>query len=159
MWSYQAPVADLLHGVDAVPGAPAAWAEMPAFVGLNAGTAREVVEQAARFAGEVLVQMRAAQRPADAAPAAADPIAWHPAMRRILLTLQARTDACRRLAYRCALLLDEHEHPDAARRALAGGHVALLTQWPRPCAPTWATAAPTRRCPASSRRCATAASR
>ena len=67
-------MADLLHGMDAVLGAPASWAEMPAFVGLDAGTAREV-EQAARFAGEVLIQMRAAQRPADAAPAAADPIA------------------------------------------------------------------------------------
>ena len=32
------------------------------------------------------------------------------------------------LAYWCALLLDEHEqHPDAQRRTLAGGHVALLT--------------------------------
>ena len=49
-------------------------------------------------------------------------------MRRILWTLQARTDACRLLAYWTALLLDEHEHhPDATCRAAAGGHVALLT--------------------------------
>lgn len=78
------------------------------------------------------VQMRAAKRPAGAPAgvdrAAADPIAWHPAVRRTLLTLQARTDACRLLAYWTALLLDEHEqHPDPQRRALAGGHVALLT--------------------------------
>ena len=49
-------------------------------------------------------------------------------MRRVLWTLQARTDACRLLAYWTALLLDEHEHhPNTARRAAAGGHVALLT--------------------------------
>jgi len=49
-------------------------------------------------------------------------------MRRTLLTLQARTDGCRAIAYWCALLLDEAEHhPDAARRAAAAGHVALLT--------------------------------
>ena len=59
MWSYQAPVADLLHGVDPVLGAPAAWAEMPAFVDLNAGTARAVVAQSARFAGEVLAPTNA----------------------------------------------------------------------------------------------------
>jgi hypothetical protein len=49
-------------------------------------------------------------------------------MRRILLTLRARTDACRTIAYWCALLLDEADHhPDAARRATAAGHVAILT--------------------------------
>ncbi len=101
-------------------------------VGLQGlGHLEAATQNAWRYAAERL-QMRAAQRPAGAAPAglhnAADPIAWHPAMRRILLTLQARTDACRLLAYWCALLLDEHEqHPDAGRRATAGGHVALLT--------------------------------
>ena len=147
MWTYQAPVADLLYGTDQVLGAPASWAEMPAFVGLDAGTTREVVEQAARFAGEVLVEMRAAQRPADAAPAAADPIAWHPAMRRILLTLQARTDACRRLAYWCALRLDEMSSTPvlpAVRWSVA--MCRCSHRWPRPCSPTWATAVPTRRC-------------
>ena len=97
-------------------------------VGLQGlGHLEAATQNAWRYAAERL-QMRAAQRPGDAPPAAADPIAWHPAVRRILLTLQARTDACRLLAYWCALLLDEHEqHPDAARRARAGGHVALLT--------------------------------
>ncbi len=97
-------------------------------VGLQGvGHLEAATQNAWRYAAERL-QMRAAQRPAGAPPAPADPIAWHPAMRRILLTLQARTDACRVLAYWTALLLDEHEqHPDAARRALAGGHVALLT--------------------------------
>jgi hypothetical protein len=80
--------------------------------------------------------MRAALRPAGAEASAADPIAWHPAMRRLLWTLQARTDACRTIAYWCALLLDESaQHPDAARRRQAGDFVALLT----PLAKSWFT--------------------
>ncbi|WP_088280600.1 acyl-CoA dehydrogenase family protein [Ideonella sp. A 288] len=91
------------------------------------GHLEAATQNAWRYAAE-RVQMRAAVRPEGAAPAPADPIAWHPAMRRILHTLQARTDACRLLAYWTALLLDEHEqHPDAKRRAAAGGHVAVLT--------------------------------
>jgi alkylation response protein AidB-like acyl-CoA dehydrogenase len=83
-------------------------------------------------------QMRAPQRPAGAAAPAAggDPIAWHPAMRRTLMALRARTDACRTLALWTALWLDEAEHhPDAAHRAAAAGHVALLT----PVAKAWFT--------------------
>jgi alkylation response protein AidB-like acyl-CoA dehydrogenase len=73
-------------------------------------------------------QMRAAVRPAGAPPAAADPIAWHPAMRRTLLALQARTDACRTVGYFTALLLDESaQHPDALRRQQAADAVSLLT--------------------------------
>ena len=61
-------------------------------------------------------QMRAATRPAGAVSAGADPIFWHPAMRRTLLTLRARTDGCRTLALWTALWLDEAEHhPDAER--------------------------------------------
>ncbi|MBL0147268.1 MAG: acyl-CoA dehydrogenase family protein [Ideonella sp.] len=99
-------------------------------VGLQGlGHLEAATQNAWRYAGERL-QMRAAAKPQGAAadPAGADPIAWHPAMRRTLLGLQARTDAVRVLAYWTALLLDEHEqHPDPARRATAGGHVALLT--------------------------------
>jgi alkylation response protein AidB-like acyl-CoA dehydrogenase len=74
------------------------------------------------------LQMRAACRPEGAAAAAADPIAWHPAMRRLLLTLRARTDGCRLLAYFIAVLLDESEqHPDDDTRRQAADHVALLT--------------------------------
>jgi alkylation response protein AidB-like acyl-CoA dehydrogenase len=74
------------------------------------------------------VQMRAPRRPAGATPAAADPIAWHPAMRRTLLTLQARTDAVRTIAYWTAIWLDtSQQHPDAAQREAAASHVAFLT--------------------------------
>jgi hypothetical protein len=49
-------------------------------------------------------------------------------MRRILYTLQARTDATRLVAYWTAQWLDESEHhPDAERRRAAAEHVALLT--------------------------------
>ena len=92
------------------------------------GHLEAATQNAWRYAQERL-QMRAAVRPAGAAAASGpDPIAWHPAMRRTLLTLQARTDACRTIAYWCALLLDEAaHHPDAACRATAAGHVAILT--------------------------------
>jgi alkylation response protein AidB-like acyl-CoA dehydrogenase len=80
-------------------------------------------------------QMRAPAQPAHAAsvgctaPArAADPIAWHPSVRRTVLTLTAQTQASRVMAYWTACLLDEHDHhPDAQRRADAGELVALLT--------------------------------
>lgn len=75
------------------------------------------------------LQMRAAQRPGGVEKTSGpDPIAWHPAMRRVLWTLRARLDAVRLLGYFTALLLDESEqHPDAQRRQAAGEHVALLT--------------------------------
>jgi alkylation response protein AidB-like acyl-CoA dehydrogenase len=91
------------------------------------GHLEAATQNAWRYAAERL-QMRAARRPAGAAAAAADPIAWHPAMRRTLLTLRARCDGARLLAYWTALLLDEStHHPDHARRRAAADHVALLT--------------------------------
>jgi alkylation response protein AidB-like acyl-CoA dehydrogenase len=92
------------------------------------GHLEAATQNAWRYAQERL-QMRAAARPPGAAPGQGpDPIAWHPAMRRTLLTLQARTDGCRAIAFWCALLLDEAEHhPDVDRRAAAAGQVALLT--------------------------------
>ncbi len=74
------------------------------------------------------VQMRSPARPADAPKAPADPIAWHPAMRRILWSLRARTDAARVFSYWLGVRLDEaHHHHDAEARARALGDVALLT--------------------------------
>lgn len=77
-------------------------------------------------------QMRAPRvpdvEPHGAAEAGPHPIAWHPAVRRTLLTLQAHTQGARVLAYWTASLLDVHEqHPDAAQRQEAGELVALLT--------------------------------
>ena len=59
MWTSRAPVADMLHLMTQVLDAPASWAAMPAFDGLDADTAREVLEQAARFATEVLAPTNA----------------------------------------------------------------------------------------------------
>jgi alkylation response protein AidB-like acyl-CoA dehydrogenase len=75
-------------------------------------------------------QMRAPVPAAQGANAvgSADPIAWHPAVRRTLLGLMAHTQASRVLAYWTASLLDEQSsHPDAERRAEVGELVALLT--------------------------------
>ncbi len=91
------------------------------------GHLEAATQNAHAYAAERL-QMRAAHRPAGTGGSAADPIAWHPAMRRALLTLQARTDGARTLAYWIALLLDEAgQHPDAEHRRAAADHVALLT--------------------------------
>jgi len=73
-------------------------------------------------------QMRASRRPPGATASPADPIAWHPAMRRLLWTLQARTDGLRVLAYQIALWLDESEqHPDADHRRSRSELVSVLT--------------------------------
>ncbi len=71
-------------------------------------------------------QMRAPGRGKSAAEA--DPIAEHPAMRRILDTQRAWIDGGRVLAYRTALELDliKH-HPDAARREAAQRWCSLVT--------------------------------
>jgi alkylation response protein AidB-like acyl-CoA dehydrogenase len=89
----------------------------------------EVATQNARRYAHERLQMRAPGRPQGASPTgAADPIAWHPAVRRTVLALQARTDATRLLAYWIALRLDvSQQHPDAAERAAAAADVAVLT--------------------------------
>jgi 3-oxoacyl-[acyl-carrier-protein] synthase-3 len=48
MWAYRAPVADMRFLIEGVLDAPAAWAAIPAFEGLDADTAQQVLEQAAR---------------------------------------------------------------------------------------------------------------
>jgi len=96
------------------------------------GHLEAVTQYAVAYAGE-RTQMKAPRKPEGAAaqnpsPAGADVIAWHPAMRRILLGLQAQTEGARVLTYWTAQLLDEHEqHPDASRRQAAGELVTLLT--------------------------------
>ena len=88
----------------------------------------EMAAQNARRQAHERLQLRAAVRPAGAAPAAADPIAWHPAMRRTLGNLQAMAEGLRVVAYRAALRLDEAEHDeDPARREAASAEAALLT--------------------------------
>ena len=97
-------------------------------VGLQGLGHLEIASQnALRYASE-RVQLRSPTKPADAPAGPADLIAFHPAMRRQLLTLQARTQAARVLAYWAGQALDEQaSHPDAAVRAAAGERATLLT--------------------------------
>jgi alkylation response protein AidB-like acyl-CoA dehydrogenase len=92
-------------------------------VGLQGLGHQEMATQnALRYAGERL-QGRGA-----ASGAAADPIAWHPAMRHTLLRLQAMTEGQRVIAYRAALAIDRAAHdPDAAVRAAESALAALMT--------------------------------
>jgi alkylation response protein AidB-like acyl-CoA dehydrogenase len=92
-------------------------------VGLQGLGHQEMATQnALRYAAERL-QGRAA-----ASGAAADPIAWHPAMRHTLLRLQAMTEGQRVIAYRAALAIDRAAHdPDAAVRAAESALAALMT--------------------------------
>jgi alkylation response protein AidB-like acyl-CoA dehydrogenase len=84
-------------------------------------------QNALRYAAE-RAQSRAPRRPAGASAAEADPIVLHPAVRRTLWTLQARTEGSRVLAYWAAQALDEAAaHPDEAVRREANDRAALLT--------------------------------
>jgi alkylation response protein AidB-like acyl-CoA dehydrogenase len=94
----------------------------------GAGVAGAATQRAIRYALD---------RPQGGAPAGpAIPIAAHPDVRRMLLTMIARTDAVRALTLEAALALDVAEHaPDEADRARAAG----LAQWLLPICKAWGT--------------------
>ena len=76
------------------------------------------------------VQMRAVSAPAhcEGGPAQAAPIAFHPAMRRILLDLRATVEGERAIGYWIGYWLDvAARHPDANERQAAGQLASLLT--------------------------------
>jgi len=84
-------------------------------------------QNALRYAHE-RVQMRAPQRPAERQSEPADPIAMHPAMRRKILRLQSLTQGMRVIAYKVAMMLDEHDaHPDEQHRQQCAVDTAILT--------------------------------
>ena len=91
----------------------------------------EIASQNARRYALERRQMRAPTPPQGAVATergAADPIAWHPAMRRVLLGLDARVQAMRILTTRAGVLIDEaHHHPEAATRQASDAQAALLT--------------------------------
>jgi alkylation response protein AidB-like acyl-CoA dehydrogenase len=73
-------------------------------------------------------QMRAPKHPVGVAGEAVDPIHYHPAMRRVLLELQACTEGMRAVGYWAAHLLDQAEHvPDPLARKSALQLAELLT--------------------------------
>ena len=57
MWSYTPPLRDMQFVIEDVLQAPAAWRDIPAFAELDADTARAVLEEAGKFASDVLVQI------------------------------------------------------------------------------------------------------
>ncbi len=97
-------------------------------VGLQGLGHVEAAWQNARdYAGE-RQQMRAPLRPAGVAAQAADPIRYHPAMRRVLLELRATSEGLRAIGYWAAHLLDQAEqHSDPLARQQAEQLAQLLT--------------------------------
>ena len=59
MWHYDAPLRDMRYVIEDVLGLPAQWAQLPGLADLDAGTARQVLDEAARFACEVLAPTNA----------------------------------------------------------------------------------------------------
>ena len=60
MWSYTPPLRDMQFVIEDVLQAPAHWAAMPAFAEIDADTARAVLEEAGKFASEVLAPINSA---------------------------------------------------------------------------------------------------
>jgi alkylation response protein AidB-like acyl-CoA dehydrogenase len=97
-------------------------------VGLQGLGHLEVATQNALRQAFERAQSRAPRRPEGTPAADADPIVLHPAIRRTLWTLQARTEGGRVLAYWAAQALDEAAaHPDEAQRRAANDRATLLT--------------------------------
>jgi len=59
MWQYRAPLRDLRYVIEELLELPAQWAALPAFAELDAATARQVLDEAARFATEVIAPLNA----------------------------------------------------------------------------------------------------
>ncbi|MDB5818496.1 MAG: Acyl-CoA dehydrogenase domain-like [Rhizobacter sp.] len=59
MWHYQPPLRDMRFVIEDVLGLPSEWARLPAFAELDAATASQVLEQAGRFASEVIAPINA----------------------------------------------------------------------------------------------------
>ena len=59
MWQYQPPLRDIRFVTEELLNLPAQWAQIPAFAEVDADTARQVVEEAGKFASEVLAPLNA----------------------------------------------------------------------------------------------------
>jgi alkylation response protein AidB-like acyl-CoA dehydrogenase len=58
-WTYTAPLREMRFVIERVLGAPASWSACRAFADMDADTAGAVLEEAARFAAEVLLPLNA----------------------------------------------------------------------------------------------------
>lgn len=54
LWTYRPPLREMQFVIEDVLGAPAAWVGLPAFAELDADTARQILEEAGKFAAGVL---------------------------------------------------------------------------------------------------------
>ena len=59
MWHYEPPLRDMRYVIEDVLGLPGQWARLPAFAELDADTARQVLDEAAKFARDVLAPTNA----------------------------------------------------------------------------------------------------
>ena len=59
MWRYEPPLRDMRFVIEELLDAPAQWAGLAAFADLDVGTARSVLDEAGRFAAEVLAPTNA----------------------------------------------------------------------------------------------------
>lgn len=97
-------------------------------VGLQGLGHTEVAWQNARKYAAERLQMRAPLRPEGVQAQAADPLHYHPAMRRVLLELRAASEGMRAIGYWAAHLLDQAEHAvDPQTRQHASQLAQLLT--------------------------------
>ncbi|WOB08858.1 acyl-CoA dehydrogenase family protein [Piscinibacter gummiphilus] len=59
MWQYHPPLRDIRFVTEELLNLPAQWAQIPAFAEVDADTARQVIEEAGKFASEVLGPLNA----------------------------------------------------------------------------------------------------
>lgn len=58
-WEYQAPLREMRYVIEDLLGLPAQWAGLPAFTELDADTAAQILDEAAKFATEVVAPLNA----------------------------------------------------------------------------------------------------
>src|SRR5512139_554846 len=59
MWHYEPPLRDIRFVVEELLDLPAQWAQLPAFAEVDADTARQVIEEAGKFAAGVIAPLNA----------------------------------------------------------------------------------------------------
>ena len=59
MWHYQPPLRDIRFVTEELLDLPVQWAQLPAYAELDVDTARQVIEEAGKFAAEVLAPLNA----------------------------------------------------------------------------------------------------
>ena len=97
------------------------------YVGLQGLAHAESAGQRAVVYAQARVQMRAVVRPEGAQAAAADPVAFHPAVRQVLWQSRALTEGMRAIGYWSAHLLDLAEQSQGAARHTLEARIGLLT--------------------------------